>query len=298
MKNKFIGIMTAAVCSAALCSSAYAATSEELAAALALDISDPKITIDAKGILQIYQADLHELLETGKLTISETRDGEVSDYLADAYDKDGKFAGNFYFIYDGTNANWYIFSPAETSEYARPAVFPIDLMINQKQAETMLKASGFDTANAEYRLISTSVLGCVLYADNGTDKAFVYTGLKGGDGFELYDENSVAVVNDEFKEKAAVLLKEYDKMTSNTDSWEGEGNPPTGGGDNYPLLGVGADENPPTMGGAEENPPTAGGDDSNPITGGSFAVGKTVCVTALAALGVGAAVFKKKRGRH
>ncbi|MDE7230666.1 MAG: LPXTG cell wall anchor domain-containing protein [Oscillospiraceae bacterium] len=213
MKNNFIAALTATACLPVLCVSAYAAAPEDAAAALERELAGTAgYTADTNIVMQIYNADLREYVDTGKFTFTESKIGGKNQYIAEALDKNGWTVGNYLFTYDGTKADNIEFTSTDNGQCL------IDILINRGKLEAILSQAGFDCTNAEYKVVYVKELGYTFYADNGTDGVFYTVDLKNGP----FKNDEIFFVDDEFKETAVRLLNGESPR---------KGPPPTGGSD-------------------------------------------------------------------
>ena len=309
--KKFISTIAASVLCAAILSAqafaaditedrtVYAKNAQQIAAEVKDPIFDGGLRINTDTIIPIYSNALIELAKRGEGMILEIQDTpDWQEYIADLVDENGEFAGVVQFVYPYTDRSVHIYGPLYLSETEKSNVTSIDFRAHSQDVKSMLEKRGFGTDVKSVKLVCIDELGYLYYIDNGTEKVFVpAVTVKGGiarefnDLFYSGDGEPRAVTMDEVR-AAAWELDEYKKFAEKDPaprSPSDGANPPVGGGENPPTMGV-ADENPPTMGAGDPDNVSRG---DNPSTGSTGPAGAGVI--ALAACGLGFHFFRKKR---
>lgn len=327
MRKIIFGGLAAALCTAMISARAFAAdilndksvyAEDQQLIAQAMgswEYDGKKVMPDPGTIMPVYGASIYDYAQTGSFEVTPLMladaNGNITEdqhYISDAIDENGNFVGTMELLFGGKYTGIGSYLPS-----AKNKVESVAFNSDAKRINALMKKRGLNTSCNEIKLVSVTGLGFVYYIDNGEGKLLAAANLGGVNGNFFNNENGgLIVIDDDFKAKAEAELKSYNTYLEEwqkiLDSLDPNTPPPTGGyetptfkADNTPYLEneiqsengnsstVGAGENPPTFG-AGENPPTTGAE--------PFGVGKIICVTALAVLGIGAITFGKKRSDH
>lgn len=302
MKKFFASGIAAALCFAALSSSAFAAditedrsiyaeNGQSIAQTLgSWDLERQKVLPDPKAIIPLYKASLYDYAKTGNFEITPWMNTEEDQwYMCDAIDEDGNFVGTLDLIFGGEETGFASFCPASVNN-----IEPLAFENYAERIGAKIKARGLSTDCKEVRLVAVEDLGYVYYIDNGSEKILAITGIGYGNA-RVFDENSgrIVVIGDrEFAEYAKAELAEYERILEENRKYYEENpdveNPLEGGGGQPEISDV---------------PLPAGGGNDNPATGAEQSeterrmVVLKVELAAMAASAVGIAVISRKRKR-
>lgn len=195
--------------------SIFADNAEQIAAAFHDPTPDIRcLTVDPDTVMPMYSADINDFISTGKLELTrETTSGDRI-YVADILDRNGEFAGVIQFKNPETEEHSLVYySPKYTpfgEQQSRSAAFHQ----YSEEIRSILSANGIDTNVKEVKLAFIDGLGAVYYINTGTEEVLVPAReVKGGvvPGYFEDDMNSVVVVNEEFRAKAARIQEQDNK---------------------------------------------------------------------------------------
>lgn len=191
------------------------------------------LKIDPKTIMPIYTADVYEYARTGNLKIQPYRSSDGGQrYIADLLGS----AGVIIFTIDGDDAGVMSFTGSGCSDFNK----------NIGKMTKELDELKFDSKSTEAKVFYSDAIGYAYYFTDGTDKAFIYADVTGGDASEHYffgndgltkSSDGTAVLLDEKFVKHK--LEEYRVMQEALQSKD-KYNTSTGGDDTvaYATLGV------------------------------------------------------------
>lgn len=295
MKKTIISIAAAALCMSALSVPAFAAdilTDRNIYAAdgerLAKSADNPEewgINIDPNTVMPIYEARIMNYAETGSFELKQRIVFDGQEYLANALNEKGEFAGLVVFTVDGTYPG--IGTHHITTDESRTA----DFAPNAKRITAAMKKQGIDTDCKEIRFAFVHDVGYVYYIDNGESRYLAATGMFEVNAEVLNEENGGIIEIDHelkaFADRELAEAKRYEEEVS--DNSDPNTPPPVGGSETPPMFMA---DNTPYLNGAEA-PSAPDNNKDNPNTGGvSSALGGGIALTACA---IGVCAAKKKK---
>ncbi len=296
--KKFItcGIV-AALCTAALSTQVFAADilsdrsvyetdGERIAKAAGnTEWDGEKVFVDPNTVIAVYTADVFDYARTGNFDVKPSLCDGGQEYIADAVNEKGDFAGRVEFSVDGGHPGIGVYTHMTDKSRA------IDFASDAKRINTVMSKRGITSECKEIKLLFVQYIGYVYYIDNGTSKFLAATNINEVSGKVFNHENEgIVEIGDELKSFADQELADLEKYKKEVLDKLAPGEPPPVGLDLDPVFKV---DNTPYLN--ENDPPAADNDTKIPNTGDGTAEAVGAAVLMAAAAGAAVVVNKKRK---